>query len=64
MRQMVLRVSQGDFAVDPGVLGKKLKARVQVRADTKQCGDRSRVYEEFERNQRERLGKLCALLRV
>jgi hypothetical protein len=53
MRQMVLRVSQGDLAVDPDVLGKKLEARVQVRADTKQCVDRSRVYEELERNQRD-----------
>jgi hypothetical protein len=48
MRQMVL--CRADLAVDP-VLGRGLEAR--VRADTNQCVDWRRVYEELEKNQRE-----------
>jgi len=48
MRQMVL--CRADLAVDP-VLGREPEPR--VRADTNQCVDWRRVYEELENNQRE-----------
>ena len=48
MRQMVL--CRADLAVDP-VLGRGQEAR--VRADTNQCVDWRRVYDELEKNQRE-----------
>ncbi|KAF8466075.1 hypothetical protein DFH94DRAFT_348028 [Russula ochroleuca] len=48
MRQMVL--CRADLAVDP-VLGRAHEAR--VRADTNQCVDWRRVYDELEKNQRE-----------
>ncbi|KAI9439106.1 hypothetical protein H4582DRAFT_115883 [Lactarius indigo] len=48
MRQMVL--CRTDLAVDP-VLGRELEA--EVRAETNQCVDWRRVYQNLEENQRE-----------
>jgi Mycotoxin biosynthesis protein UstYa len=48
MRQMVL--CRADLAVDP-VLGREFKA--DVRAETNQCVDWRRVYQELEKNQQQ-----------